>query len=75
MNAHVDSRQHIGFTLYDLGLDASLKPFTHWNTLVFGNVVITTGLFVVRAMWFAGIGRAIASRSKAGPTGEGKKRE
>lgn len=63
--------QHIGFTLYDLGLEASLKPFSHWNTLVFGNVVITTGLFVVRAMWFAGIRRASAKNQAA--TGSSKK--
>ncbi|GAA5937534.1 hypothetical protein JCM1841_000210 [Sporobolomyces salmonicolor] len=49
---------HIGFTLYDLGFDATLQPFVHWNTLVVGNVLITTVLFAVRMMWFAGIGRA-----------------
>ncbi|GAA6061090.1 hypothetical protein JCM10212_006291 [Sporobolomyces blumeae] len=49
---------HIGFTLYDLGYDGATKPFVHWNQLVVGNVLITTGLFVVRMLWFAGIGRA-----------------
>ncbi|ORY67952.1 hypothetical protein BCR35DRAFT_308325 [Leucosporidium creatinivorum] len=45
-------------TIYSLGIEASFKPFTHWNTLVFGNIGITLVLFAVRAMWFAGIGRA-----------------
>ncbi|GAA5912758.1 uncharacterized protein JCM6883_006224 [Sporobolomyces salmoneus] len=48
---------HIGFTLYDLGLEGTLKP-SIWNQLVFGNVVITLGLFVVRMMWFAGVARS-----------------
>lgn len=49
---------HIGFTLFDLGAEGTLNPHLHWHQLVLGNVVITTGLFVVRVMWFAGIGRA-----------------
>ena len=48
--------QHIIFTLYDLGLHWTLKP-QYWNQLVCGNVVITAGLFLVRALWFAGVGR------------------
>ncbi|GAA5961451.1 hypothetical protein JCM3765_003585 [Sporobolomyces pararoseus] len=49
---------HIGFTLYDLGIEGTFKPHLHWHQLVLGNVVITTGLFVVRMLWFAGIARA-----------------
>ncbi|GAA5832803.1 hypothetical protein JCM11251_005770 [Rhodosporidiobolus azoricus] len=48
---------HVLFTLYDLGRLASFSPFTHWNSLVWGNVGITAGLFAVRMMWFAAVGR------------------
>ncbi|KAM0790580.1 hypothetical protein ACM66B_004447 [Microbotryomycetes sp. NB124-2] len=47
---------HIGFTLYDLGSLFAFNP-SSWTTLVWGNVGITTGLFVVRSMWFAKVGR------------------
>ncbi|KAI5481874.1 BTB domain and ankyrin repeat containing protein [Pseudohyphozyma bogoriensis] len=50
---------HIGFTFYDLGLPGTLDV-KNWNTLVWGNCVITFCLFIVRMMWFAGIGRASA---------------
>lgn len=45
-------------TIYTLGFEASFKPLTHWNTLVFGNIGITAILFLGRAMSFAGVGRA-----------------
>lgn len=47
--------QHIGFTLYDLGPFVT-DPST-WTTLVWGNVGITSVLFVVRTLWFLGVGR------------------
>ncbi|KAK4057019.1 hypothetical protein OIO90_001919 [Microbotryomycetes sp. JL221] len=47
---------HIGFTLYDLGSTYAFDPST-WTTLVWGNVGITSVLFLVRSLWFAGIGR------------------
>lgn len=45
-----------GLTLYDLGLQGSVD-LASWNSLVWGNCGITLGLFVVRCLWFAGIGR------------------
>lgn len=32
---------------------------TSWNGLLFGNVVVTFGLFCVRSAWFLGIGRRV----------------
>ncbi|GAA5840569.1 hypothetical protein JCM9279_007367 [Rhodotorula babjevae] len=55
---------HIGFTLFDLGLEGSLHPLEHWNQLVWGNVGITSCLFAVRALWLLGVGRWSASASK-----------
>ncbi|GAA5856909.1 hypothetical protein JCM8547_008459 [Rhodosporidiobolus lusitaniae] len=36
-----------------------LSPWKSWNALVWGNVGITAGLFTVRMMWFAGVGRRV----------------
>ncbi|GAA5926123.1 uncharacterized protein JCM15063_000191 [Sporobolomyces koalae] len=60
---------HIGFTLFDLGFEGSSKPFVHWNQLVIGNVVITIGLFVVRMMWFAKVGRSSSARASRATLG------
>lgn len=49
---------HIGFTLYDLGSTNAFK-LSDWNMLIWGNVGITTGLFVVRSLWFLGVGREV----------------
>lgn len=58
------SAQHIALTLFDLGLEGAVHPFTHWNQLVWGNVGITTCLFVVRSLWFLGIGRSSARKDR-----------
>ncbi|TNY21153.1 hypothetical protein DMC30DRAFT_446386 [Rhodotorula diobovata] len=55
---------HIALTLFDLGLEGAVHPFTHWNQLVWGNVGITTCLFVVRSLWFLGIGRSSARKDR-----------
>ncbi|BGP34140.1 hypothetical protein JCM10296v2_005955 [Rhodotorula toruloides] len=60
---------HIGFTLFDLGLEGSFAP-SGWNALVWGNVGITSVLFLVRMMWMAGIGRGSARPSRAGRKSE-----
>ncbi|GAA6012309.1 hypothetical protein JCM10207_002797 [Rhodosporidiobolus poonsookiae] len=54
---------HIGFTLLDLPPSARFAV-SHWNQLVWGNVAITAGLFVVRGMWFAGVGRASGGKER-----------
>ncbi|BGP42107.1 hypothetical protein JCM10450v2_006193 [Rhodotorula kratochvilovae] len=51
---------HIALTLFDLGREIALSPLTHWNQLVWGNVGITAGLFVVRCLWLRGVGRGTA---------------
>ncbi|GAA6048814.1 hypothetical protein JCM3770_003635 [Rhodotorula araucariae] len=55
---------HIALTLFDLGREGTLAPFRHWNTLVWGNVGVTAGLFAVRCLWLSGVGRGWA-RAKA----------
>ncbi|BGP26530.1 hypothetical protein JCM10295v2_005483 [Rhodotorula toruloides] len=47
---------HIGFTLFDLGLEGSVAP-SGWNALVWGNAGITSVLFLVRMLWMAGVAR------------------
>ncbi|KAK4052487.1 hypothetical protein OIV83_002289 [Microbotryomycetes sp. JL201] len=54
---------HIGFTLYDLGIHFATRPST-WTTLVWGNVGITTILFIVRSLWFAQVARASYTDNK-----------
>ncbi|BGP02107.1 hypothetical protein NBRC10513v2_005755 [Rhodotorula toruloides] len=55
---------HIGFTLFDLGLTGSLAP-SGWNALVWGNVGVTSVLFLVRTLWMAEVGRGSARQSGA----------
>ncbi|CAO1631213.1 unnamed protein product [Sympodiomycopsis kandeliae] len=62
---------HIGITLHFLPpVDWSLEAFKQklivlttqpraWNGLLFGNIVVTLLLFVMRSLWFAGAGRQI----------------
>ncbi|KAH8928454.1 hypothetical protein BT69DRAFT_1277055 [Atractiella rhizophila] len=47
---------HIGLTFYDLGLEGT-KDWRRWNQLVWGNVGVTTVLFVGRTAWFVVYGR------------------
>jgi len=49
---------HIALTLYPLPLDLVLNP-VKWTTLIWGNVGITFGLFIVRMLWIAGAGRDV----------------
>ncbi|BGO93698.1 hypothetical protein NBRC10512_006579 [Rhodotorula toruloides] len=60
---------HIGFTLFDLGVEGSLAP-SGWNALVWGNVGITSVLFLVRMLWMAGVSRGSTRRAGAVRKGE-----
>jgi hypothetical protein len=43
---------------------AGTLDWKNWNTLIWGNCVITAGLFIVRVLWFAGVGRESAQNIK-----------
>ena len=45
---------HVGFTLYSMGLAASLN-FAAWTPVTWGNIGITVFLFAVRTLYFAGV--------------------
>ena len=55
--------QHIGATLWDLGLDGT-RDIAAWNILTWGNVGITAVLFTVRMMWFTGFARGSSVSAK-----------
>jgi len=55
---------HIFFTMYDLGYEGTVDV-SNWNLLVWGNIGITTGLFVTRMSWFLVVGREKANRERA----------
>ncbi|KAL7417992.1 hypothetical protein BDY24DRAFT_7390 [Mrakia frigida] len=48
---------HIWSTLSSVPTDVLTHPFSKWTSLLWGNVGFTFIFFVVRVMWFVGVGR------------------
>ncbi|KAJ9111819.1 hypothetical protein QFC20_002406 [Naganishia adeliensis] len=54
---------HIILSLIPLPRDLTFRPDL-WTGLIHGNVVITSGLFLVRLLWFTGVGRGSVVKQK-----------
>jgi hypothetical protein len=46
---------HLYYVYVNLGWEL-LLDYENWNDMTFGNIVITTGLFVSRLAWFIFVG-------------------
>lgn len=47
---------HVGLTLFAMGWEGSMDV-GNWNAVMWGNVAVTTALFLMRSMYFAGVFR------------------